>query len=292
MTEQFKKEAISGDSAGLRFLYQTVIGRAVLSLLSARWLSALAGRVLDSPLSKPLTKKFIRRNGITSDEYKLDNLRCFNDCFARELQDGARPIDYSSEALISPCDGRLSVYRITEGLVLPIKQSQYSIDSLLCNKELSDRYRNGICLVFRLCVENYHRYCYIDNGRKGDNSFISGRLHTVRPIALQKYPVFCENCREYTVMETENLGFVTQIEVGAMLVGKIKNHHASHTFSRGEEKGLFLYGGSTIVLLIEAGKAEIPNELFEATDNGYEVLVKMGQRIGSSKKASKSYTPL
>lgn len=78
-------------------------------------------------------------------------------------------------------------------------------------------------------------------------------------------------------METENFGTVTQIEVGAMLVGKIKNNHGEGEFSRGEEKGMFLYGGSTIVLLVEKDRLHINKTYFEETENGNETPVKMGE---------------
>ena len=281
MEKTFTTEKIAPDSRGLSFLYRTVFGRAILSLLTMRAVSKLVGKFLDSKLSKPMINGFIKKNGITAEEFEIENLRCFNDCFARRVKEGKRPVEYSQDALISPCDARLSAYRITENTVLPIKQSSYTISSLLAGDEISKKYENGICLVYRLCVDNYHRYCYIDNGTKGKNVFIKGKLHTVRPIALESLPVFTENCREYTVMETENFGTVTQIEVGAMLVGKIKNHHKEHSFLRGEEKGLFLYGGSTIVVLLEKERASLPESIFEATEKGYETLVKYGEQIGT-----------
>ena len=67
-----------------------------------------------------------------------------------------------------------------------------------------------------------------------------------------------------------------------MLVGKIKNLHDEKQVSRGEEKGYFEYGGSTIVLLIKKDKVIFDDRLFEATDNGYETPVLMGECIGHS----------
>ena len=264
----------------LGFLYTTRTGRVILKILTARWISRLCGAFLSCRLSKPLIKKFVRSNNINLDEYYSDDFRCFNDCFCRKIREELRPIDMDCSHLIAPCDGLLSVYPINGDTVLPIKQSRYSIPSLLQDDELAAKYHDGVCLVFRLCVNHYHRYGYIDSGKKGENVFIKGRLHTVRPIALENYPVFVENCREYTVMETENFGTVTQIEVGAMLVGKIKNHHGEHTFSRGEEKGMFLYGGSTVVVLLEKDAAKIKKEFFDATEKGEETPVTFGQHIG------------
>lgn len=272
----------SAESKSLRFLYDTAIGRIILRVLISRTISKLAGAYLDSRFSKSLIKGFVKKNNIDLAEYESDNFKCFNDCFSRKIKEGKRPFSDKRGDLCSPCDSLLSAYRIENGTVLAIKQSRYTVESLLKDKELAERYKDGTCLVLRLCVHHYHRYAYFDNGTKGENVFIKGKLHTVRPIAMEHYPVFVENCREYTVIDTENFGTAVQMEVGAMLVGKIKNHHGAKKVCRGEEKGTFLYGGSTIVLLFEKDKVYISKELFEKTDDGVETPVKMGEVIGKA----------
>jgi phosphatidylserine decarboxylase len=174
----------------------------------------------------------------------------------------------------------LSAYKITGDLVIPVKQSNYHISDLLRSKKLASLYEDGTVLIFRLCVNHYHRYAYPDNAKKANNRFIPGVLHTVQPIALRHTPVFAENCREYTLMDTENFGKIIQMEVGAMLVGKIKNHHEARIVKRGEEKGCFLYGGSTIIILLQKDKVNIDNFYFEATKREIEVPVKLGECLG------------
>ena len=271
------------ESSSLSFLYNNAFGRIILKILTARWISKLAGAFLDSRMSKFLIKKFVKANNIDLNDYESDNFKCFNDCFCRKIKDGLRPLDESEGAFIAPCDALLSAYSITPETVLTVKGSNYRIEDLVNDAELAKHYADGICLVFRLCVHHYHRYIYLDNGKKGENIFIKGKLHTVRPIALEASPVFKQNCREYTVMDTESFGKVTQIEVGAMLVGKIKNHHAAYEFKRGEEKGTFLYGGSTVILLLKKDSVSIDECYFTATQNDLETEVKMGQRIGTKK---------
>ncbi len=268
----------------LTFLYETAFGRLILKLLTARWVSAAAGAFCDSRLSKPLIKKFINNNNIDLTEYVKDRFSSFNDCFTREIRGEVRPVCMDESALISPCDGLLSAYRVDEDTVFPAKQSAYRLSDFLGDEALAREFHGGVLLVFRLCVHHYHRYCYFDSGKKGDNVFIKGKLHTVRPIALRNRPVFCENCREYTVMETENFGKAVQCEVGALLVGKIKNHDGKGGFERGKEKGMFLYGGSTVVLLLRPGAAEIPGRFFEAAERGEEIPVKYGEQIGRAVK--------
>ena len=64
-----------------------------------------------------------------------------------------------------------------------------------------------------------------------------------------------------------------------MLVGKIANHPAPERFERGDEKGMFLYGGSTVILLIEPGRIYIPEVAFALSAEESEIPVCMGERI-------------
>ena len=184
------------ESASVRFLYNTFLGRLLLKLIKRRWLSRICGAFLNSRLSKIFIKRFIKNNNIDMSEYISDTFTCFNDCFCRRIKPEARPINYTPEVFISPCDGLLSVYPISDGVIMPIKQSSYTVASLLRNNELAEKYKDGLCLVFRLCVDNYHRYHYFDNAVKGENVYIKGFLHTVRPTALEALPVYLENSRE------------------------------------------------------------------------------------------------
>lgn len=282
-----KETKTQKESASLRFLYGTALGRLLLKPLCARWVSRLAGAFMDSALSRPLIRRFVKKNAIDLADFEDEKYTCFNDCFTRKIRPHLRPIDRDPDALVSPCDALLSAYEIGEDSVFHIKGSDYTVRGLLGgNDALGESYAGGLCLVFRLCVHHYHRYMYLDDGEKGENVFIPGCLHTVRPIALERFPVFVQNCREYTVMETEHLGTVTQIEVGALLVGKIKNHHGAHRFVRGEEKGTFLYGGSTIVLLLPRGAGILlDGDVLQKTALGEETEVKMGERLGKRNKS-------
>lgn len=264
----------------LEFLYETIPGRIILRFLVNPRISAICGRFLDSSFSKVLIGPFVKKNKINLSYFISDDFKCFNDCFIRKIKPGYRNFDMNPDALCAPCDGLLSVYNISNDLVVPVKGTAYSISRLLHSDRLADKYEGGYCLVFRLCVNHYHRYSYIDDGCKGENHFIPGKLHTVRPIALYNVPVFTENSREYTVMKTDNFGNVVQMEVGALLVGKIKNHHGKCDFKRSEEKGYFMYGGSTIIVLIQKGKVCLYDSIIRASKLGLETPVKMGEKVG------------
>ena len=268
----------------LKFLYENPLGRIILKGITLPFVSSVVGKYMSSSLSKRRIKKFITANGINMEEYEDREFQSFNDFFTRKIKEGKRPLPQDREVLFSPCDGKLSAYKISEDTVLPVKGSNYSISQLLNNKQLAEKYKDGYCLVFRLSVDDYHRYCYIDSGVKEENVKIKGKLHTVQPIALEKSPVFIQNSREYTVMHTESFGDVVQVEVGALMVGKIKNHHGKGKVTRGGEKGMFLFGGSTIILLLNSDEVLVEEEFFENTNNHLETVIKLGEPLGRKRK--------
>lgn len=268
----------------LRFLYNNAFGRILLKPLTSPFISKTVGLFMDSPLSIPIIKPFVKNNNIDLSEYKCRKFTSYNDFFTRKIKSGKRPADYRNESLISPCDSKLTVYKINRKSIFKIKDSCYRISDLIQNKFMARRYEGGYCLIFRLCVDDYHRYCYIDDGIKTENVFIKGELHTVNPIALEKYNIYKRNCREFTVLHTINFGDVVHIEVGAMLVGRIKNHHKQvYCFSKGQEKGMFEFGGSTVVLLFEKDMINIDSDILENSAHGIETAVKYGEKIGTKK---------
>lgn len=268
----------------LRFLYENPFGRIILKGITLPFVSSVVGKYMSSSLSKRRIKKFITANGINMEEYEDREFQSFNDFFTRKIKEGKRLLPQDKEVLFSPCDGKLSAYKISEDTVLPVKGSYYTISQLLNNKQLAEKYKDGYCLVFRLSVDDYHRYSYIDSGVKEENVKIKGKLHTVQPIALEKSPVFIQNSREYTVIHTENFGDVVQVEVGALMVGKIKNHHGKGKITRGGEKGMFLFGGSTIILLLNSNEVLVEEEFFENTKNHLETVIKLGEPLGRKRK--------
>ena len=266
----------------LDFLYNTIPGRIMLKPLASRSLSKAVGCMMDRRVSKLFIRPFVKNNNIDISDYDLSGVKSFNTFFYRPIKEGKRVYCKEDDAFAAPCDGLLKVYKINDDTVLDVKQSSFTIESLLRSKNLAKHYKDGLCLVFRLCVDNYHRYSYVESGVKSCSRFIPGVLHTVRPVALETRPVFIENCREFCLIKTGNIGTVVQMEVGAMLVGKITNNKKGPgEVNRGAEKGYFEYGGSTIIVLLQKDKVEMDEKIIEATEKGIETPVKMGEKIGS-----------
>ena len=269
----------------LSVLYGNRAGRMLLRPLVSPWVSRIGGKLLSTRLSTVAVTPFVRANHIDLSMCEKQSFDSYNDFFTRKLKPEARPIDHAPDAWISPCDGRLSVYPITAEGSFQIKHTQYTLESLLKNSSLAKRFLGGKLWLYRLCVDDYHRYIFPEGGIKSKNIRIPGIFHTVNPIANDHYPIYKENTREYCLIKTENFGTILMMEVGALLVGKIENKEIGPcSVCRGEEKGNFAFGGSTIVVLTQDGKAVPENVYVEHTEQGIETKVKQGEKVGKALK--------
>ena len=268
------------DTPGVNFLYHTIPGRGLLQLLIRPGVSKAAGAFLDTPLSRHLVAPFVKHTNLDLSDYPERDYLSFNDFFTRTVKDGRRPMDMDTTALVAPCDGKLTVYPITAEGLFDIKHSVYAVKDLLRDEGLAREFEGGTCLIFRLTPDDFHRYRFMDRGTMLERRVIPGVLHTVRPIAFRRYPIFSENAREFSVLSTENFGKVVQLEVGALFVGRIVNHPLTE-FEKGQEKGMFEFGGSTVILLLQKDAAEIDAQLLQNTQSGLESIVRLGQKIGT-----------
>lgn len=275
-----KVSNITNQDKLLSFLYTNIFGRMLLKPLIQPQISKLAGRYLSSAHSKWLISKFIERNEINMDIYEECDYSSFNDFFTRKIKPDCRPVPEDLDVLISPCDCLATVYPIQENTTFSIKNTEYTLRSLLRSPRLAKRFRGGYAYVLRLTVEDYHRYLYSVSGKQSKNYHIDGTYHTVNPIANDYLPIYKENTREYTVIHSKEFGDVLQMEVGALLVGKISNHKQSTVVTRGEEKGFFEYGGSTIVVLTQKGRVTPRSDLLTNSKNGYETKVLQAHPLG------------
>ena len=270
-----------GQSRALRLLYDSIGGGFALKPLTSKMVSDLAGGFCDSHMSQMLIPKFIETAKIDLTEYESGFFGSFNEFFTRKIKPSARPIDMTPNVLVSPCDSKLTVYPIDEYSIFEIKGVSYHLEEFLKSEMLAEKYIGGYFCVFRLEVGDYHRYMYFDSGLKSKNRHIQGAYHTVNPIALETTDIYRENTREYTILHTDNFGKVIQAEVGAMLVGRINNHHKGHhKYRRGDEKGMFEYGGSTVVLMFQKDMVKFDEDILENSREDFETVVKMGERIG------------
>ena len=265
------------ESGSVNFLYNTAFGRLLLKLLVCPWVSKVAGVFLDSPFSKPMIGKFVKKNSIDISLYEDCKYKSFNDFFIRKKKQVV--MDGTDTDFVSPCDGYLTVYPIDETSVFKIKNSCYDVKSLLDDEDLANKYQGGMCFIFRLMPHHFHRYSFTDDGYVKSSKSIKGILHCVRPVACERYPVYVQNKREFTEIETKNFGSVIQMEVGAIVVGKINNRKDVWKVKRGEEKGYFEFGGSTIIMLTQKDVVTVDNDLLDKSRNGIETDVEIGNIV-------------
>lgn len=266
----------------LKLLYSTFTGRLKLKILIRPWVSKLGGAFLSSPFSKCMIRSFIKKNKIDMNQYETKKYSSYNDFFTRKIKEGMRHLPEDPKILFSPCDCKVSVYPIREDTSFVVKDTEYTIESLLRNRKIAAHFQGGYAVILRLTVDDYHRYCYVDDGFKSENYFIPGVYHTVNPIANDYAPIYKENAREFSMMKTKHFGDMIQMEVGALMVGRIVNHHGYGPMKRGMEKGYFEFGGSTIVLLLQKDKVEIRKELLERTEQLCETKIRQGEVLGRS----------
>lgn len=269
----------------LDFLYERPFGKLLRRLIITRPLfSRLYTRWMYKPKSRYKIPAFIEENGIQIDDYQDQEWQSLADFFIRAANPNSRPWEKNPQRLPSPADARLMVYPIAEDTAIIAKGFKYSIAELIQDPDLAYAYSGGLCLVYRLTMADIHRFYHIDQGTMlAEASPIRGRLHTVGPVSDGRYPVLRENSRHVSILDIENLDTVVQIEVGALTVGSIINHDHRH-FKRGDEKGYFQPGGSTIIQLIQADRIEIDPDILQASQSGIETKVQIGEAIASYKQ--------
>ncbi|MCC6648446.1 MAG: phosphatidylserine decarboxylase [Polyangiaceae bacterium] len=285
-TGELRAETVMG-VAFVRYVYERALGRAVRrAILTRPSFSKVYGRYQSSRLSRRNIPGVISSLSIDMDDYvePPGGFVHFNDFFTRRLRPGARPIDPRDERLVSPADGRLFAYTDVRGdTLVPAKGRRVSIEALLASPADAARFRGGTVLIVRLCPSDYHRFHFPCAGVASRAQRVAGPLESVNPGALAKgRPILDRNQREVTYLDTERFGRVAYLEVGAMCVGSVVQRYAAGAVAKGEEKGYFQVGGSTVILVLEPGRIVVDDDLVSHTRRGHETLVRMGEGIATA----------
>ena len=270
------EEIVQYGAGKLAFLYNNPLGRILLGIAVSPFVSNVYAWKNSRKSSAKKIPGFIKEHNIDMSDYEDREYKSFTDFFTRKIRYGKRPVDMAPEALISPADSKLLVYEIEKDTTLRIKGRTYTADEILADSENAGEFAGGYALVFRLTVDDYHRFCYPDRGCLISRRLIKGKLHTVSPVS-KDHKIYMENTRAVNLLKTENFGTVAYIEVGAMLIGRIVDN-GTDVFEKGQEKGYFEPGGSTVVILVK--NVEIDKDIMEQSASGIETKVRYGERIG------------
>ena len=286
-TGEIKVEKVPGEKY-LKFLYYNPLGELPLNLVvKKKFLTEYYGKKMDKPESVKKIPSFIEQADINIAEAKkrVEEFKSFNDFFYRELKEGARTVDYRENVLASPADGKILAF---ENLDIEkefyIKGDKFTLEEFFADKGLANKYKDGVFMIIRLAPIDYHRFHFPVDGEISESKLIDGVYYSVSTYAIKKnFRILCENKREYSILKTEKFGDIAMFEVGATMVGGIKQSYKSNSYvKKGEEKGYFYFGGSTCVLVFERGKVKIDEDLLENTKKGIETKVYMGEKIGIS----------
>jgi phosphatidylserine decarboxylase len=226
---------------------------------------------------------FIRNHKIEMREFKPVIYRSFAEFFDREFRPGARTFVAASNEMAAFAEARYFGWnRLDADQQFPVKGHSLSAEQILGNEKRAAPFVGGPVLLARLSPMDYHHVHYPDDGLTLDTARLGRSLWTVNWHALQNQPdILLRNERQIDILETKNFGRLAFVEVGAMSVGRIVQVHPRETaFQRGEEKSVFKFGGSAVVLFGEPGKWRPTDDVLEHTAQNIETLIRLGDTIG------------
>ncbi len=279
-----QKELVYGDKF-IKWLYQSKLGKIVQNRPIEKFISHAYGSYQNFGISKNKVKPFVKKFDLDMEQFKQKDYKSFNDFFIREFKPNQRSFTKKPEELPAFAEGRyFGSENISSNNYFPVKGINININTLLdgfkgdINK---NEFNEGPMLIARLCPVDYHRFHFPDDGEIVYRQLIEGPLDSVNPLALEHKPeILVKNERQISVLKTKNFKTILNIEVGALCVGKIKNStECPQSVTRGQEKGYFLFGGSTSII-IGQNKAWKPNELIlKNSKNNLETYYKLGDQV-------------
>lgn len=283
-------ELVYGDGA-IKFVYDNPFGRLLAPIVASKQLSQVYGSYQDWGVSKNKVPPFVKNFNIDLSIYKAgshpadrkeDSYKSFNEFFIREFEDKQRTFISDKSKMPAFSEARYFGHQeINDDVTIPVKGKLLNSKDLLADSKWADTFKGGPLLVARLCPVDYHRYHYPLDGTTLDSFPIKGQFHSVNPLALKSKPdIFLINERRASILETAQFGKLAYIEVGAAMVGKIiQSHDESTAHRQGDEKGYFLFGGSTVILLGEKGKWSPSVDIVQNTHNGIETYLHLGEEV-------------
>ena len=266
-----------------------------LEVLKAQ--SEKMGREYDTAESKAHIEPFIQSFELQDTLVEMvkpdpSTYATFNEFFAREIKESARPVDEPGNELVSssPADCRLTAFpTIDMATKYWIKGFGFTIPKLLGDEELARQFDGGSIVIARLAPQDYHRWHSPVSGTVESIKDIPGAYYTVNPQAINEagtLDVFCENKRSVMTIKRSSTGStIAIIAVGAMLVGSIKYvggvDQIGSVVRRGQCLGAFYYGGSTVIVLYPKGEMSLDEDLVRnSTNESCETLMRVGWRVG------------
>ncbi|MDF2550008.1 MAG: psd [Chlamydiales bacterium] len=273
-------------------LLSRTIGRLVLHLfIKTAAFSKFYGKIQDFSWTRRKIIPFIRSFNVKVEEFekKVESFTSFNDFFYRKLKKEARPIEADPNVAVMPADGRyLAFQHISAVDEFFVKGDKFNLETFLQSKELAKEYEGGSLLLARLCPSDCHRYFFPHDCTPSTPKLINGKLFSVNPMAfVQNLKPFLQNKRYLTELDSPQFGKVLYVEVGATCVGAVhQTYEPGQSYEKGEEKGYFSFGGSSLFLLYKKDQIAFHPDLLENTSiEKRETYCQMGGVLGTAVSA-------
>jgi phosphatidylserine decarboxylase len=272
----------------LNWLYNSRSGGSIGRLLTgSRCASRLYGWLQRQRWTRRRIGSFVREMGIDMSESRrgITEFSSFSDFFTREIDLSRRPLCPASGVCVAPADGKALAYATLDaGATFRIKRAAFSLGGLLGDSRAATEFEGGAMVVIRLALSDYHHFHFPDSGVPAAPLPRGGRYEAGGPYAQRTIvPFFGENYRMVTRFESDHFGPMAMVEVGALTVGSIRQRFLPGVpVAKGERKGYFELGGSTVVLLFRRGAIHLDNDIVNLTASEIETSVRMGDSLGRS----------
>jgi len=271
----------------LRFLYTSKICRPLGVLLAELpFFSRFIGWWHCRSWTKKKILPFITRFGIDTTEFEqpVESYSSFNAFFVRTLKKESRPL---AQGPIIPADGNYLFYQdVASCDVFIVKNKKFHIKKLIGVDSLEKDYSQGSMVIASLSPSDYHRFHFPCDCIPGPARLINGPLYPTHPLVIiQNIILFAENKRMITELKTDRYGTILFIEIGATAVGTIhQNYKPGIPYKKGDEKGYFSFGGSSIILLFEKGCIDLATDILTYSAQHIETLCRMGQPLAEGER--------
>jgi phosphatidylserine decarboxylase len=288
-------------SAIVGFFQQERLNFVLTNRVPRRQLTRFVGwfSKIEQPLVRDLSIAVWRFfAGFDLVEAKQTKFASMHDCFTRQLKDGARPVDPDPAVVASPCDAIVGACgRIDGDVLIQAKGHGYTLQELLCDPQLAQRFRGGRFVTLRLSSGMYHRFHAPHDGHVSQVTYIAGDVWNVNPGTLRRVPkLFCRNERALLPLTLASTGdTLLLVPVAAILVASIRLHfldvllHLKHpgpnvlpcdaSLRKGEEMGWFEQG-STIIVVAPGHFTQCANACEGALIRAGEPLLRLPVRAG------------
>ncbi len=250
------------------------------------------------PYLKHIIKAFIRIFNVDLQDAEIQDISqfsTFNEFFTRKLKPDARPIDDSMPCIISPCDGKISMFgEIEKYTLIQAKNKTFTLNEFLTPScAYLDKFIGGSFYTIYLSPRDYHRVHNAYSGQLLEMIYIPGRLFSVAPYAPKTIDkLYARNERVISIFKVDN-GYMTIAMVGAVNVAAIEMtwsglvtpphmnttvhydySNQNITLEKGQEMGTFNMG-STVVMIFSRNYAQALKEL------SIDQVIKMGEPIAT-----------